>query len=67
MLPSKVGWNHPFLEDEIIRGYTEEMRDYVESDYSGREARSGFSVAYDTIRVIYAAYQSAEIGKAVRL
>ena len=67
MLPSKVGWNHPFLEDEIIRGYTDEMRDFVESVYYGREARSGFSVAYDTIRVTYAAYQSAEIGKAVRL
>lgn len=27
MLPSKTGWNNPFLEDEIIRGYTDEMRD----------------------------------------
>lgn len=29
MLPSKIGWNKPFLEDEIIRGYTDEMRDFM--------------------------------------
>lgn len=31
MLPSKIGWNKPFLEDEIIRGYTDEMRDFMEA------------------------------------
>ena len=67
MLPSKIGWNHPFLEDEIIRGYTDEMRDFIEAIYFDREAKSGFDIAYDTIRIIYAAYKSAEIGKAVKL
>lgn len=67
MLPSKTGWNNPFLEDEIIRGYTDEMRDFVESIYYGREAKSGFDIAADTIRVIYAAYKSAEVGRAVSL
>ena len=65
MLPSKLGWNNPFLEDEIIRGYTDEMRDFVESVYYDREPKSGFDLAYDTIRIIYAAYKSAELGKAV--
>ena len=65
MLPSKTGWNHPFLEDEIIRGYTDEMRDFIEAIYYDREPKSGFAVAYETIKVIYAAYKSAEIGKAV--
>lgn len=65
MLPSKTGWNHPFLEDEIIRGYTDEMRDFIESIYYGREPKSGFDLAYDTIKIIYAAYKSAEIGKPV--
>ena len=65
MLPSKTGWNHPFLEDEIIRGYTDEMRDFVESVYYDREPKSGFNLAYDTIKIIYAAYLSAEIGTAV--
>lgn len=65
MLPSKIGWNNPFLEDEIIRGYTDEMRDFIESIYYDREPKSGFDLAYDTIKIIYAAYKSAEIGKAV--
>lgn len=67
MLPSKIGWNHPFLEDEIIRGYTDEMRDFMEAIYFDKEPKSGFDLAYDTIRIIYAAYMSAEIGYRVDL
>lgn len=65
MLPSKIGWNNPFLEDEIIRGYTDEMRDFIEAVYYNRKPKSGFELAYDTIKIIYAAYKSAELGKAV--
>lgn len=67
MLPSKIGWNNIFLEDEIMRGYTDEMRDFVESVYYDREPQSGFSLAYDSIRIIYAAYMSAELGNKVEL
>lgn len=67
MLPSKIGWNNPFLEDEILRGYTDEMRDFVESVYYDREPQSGFTLAYDTIKIIYAAYMSAELGNKVEL
>lgn len=67
MLPSKIGWNNPFLEDEIIRGYTDEMKDFIEAVYYNREPKSGFDLAYDTIRIIYAAYKSAEIGSIVEL
>lgn len=67
MLPSKLGWNHPFLEDEIIRGYTDEMRDFMEAIYYDRQPLSGFDLAYDTIRLIYAAYKSDELGHAVKL
>lgn len=67
MLPAKTGWNHPFLEDEIIRGYTDEMREFMECIYFNRPAKSGFDIAYETVKVIYAAYKSAEIGKAVAL
>lgn len=67
MLPSKTGWNNPFLEDEIIRGYTDEMRDFIESVYYDREPKSGFDLAYDTIKIIYAAYKSAELGKVVEI
>lgn len=67
MLPAKNGWNRPFLEDEIIRGYTDEMRDFIEAVYYDREPRSGFDLAYETIKIIYAAYKSAELGQAVEL
>ena len=66
MLPSKTGWNHPFLEDEIIRGYMDEMRDFMEAVYFDRDPKSSFSLAYDTVKIIYAAYKSAELGVAVQ-
>ena len=65
MLPSKQGWNNPFLEDEIIRGYTDEMRDFMEAVYYNRPPKSGFDIAYDSTKIIYAAYKSAELGRAV--
>ena len=67
MLPSKIGWNNPFLEDEIIRGYTDEMRDFMDSIYYDRVPKSGFQLAYDSIRIIYAAYKSSELGRAVEV
>lgn len=67
MLPSKTGWNNPFLEDEIIRGYTDEMRDFIEAVYYDRTPRCGFDIAYDSAKVIYAAYKSAELGVAVEV
>jgi predicted dehydrogenase len=65
MLPQKKGWNHPFLEDEILRGYTDELRDFIESIYYDREPKSSFDLAYDTIKIIYAAYKSAELERPV--
>lgn len=67
MLPAKTGWNNPFLEDEIIRGYTDEMRDFMDAVYYDKEPKAGFDLAYDSIKVIYAAYKSAEMGVAVKI
>lgn len=67
MLPSKTGWNHPFLEDEIIRGYADEMRDFMEAIYFDRQPKSGFELASETIKLIYAAYKSAEISEVIKL
>ncbi|WP_066055917.1 Gfo/Idh/MocA family protein [Robertmurraya korlensis] len=63
MLPSKLGWNKPFIADEVIRGYTDQMQDFMEAIQYDREPKSGFKLAYDTIKVTYAAYKSAEIGE----
>lgn len=67
MLPSKTGWNSPFLEDEIIRGYVDEMRDFMDAIYYNKEPLSGIEIAYDTMKIIYAAYLSAELGHAVEV
>lgn len=67
MLPSKTGWNYPFLEDEIIRGYVYEMHNFLKCIYKDVEPISNFELAYDSIKIIYAAYLSAEIGKRVDL
>ena len=65
MLPRKLGWNKAFVSDEIIRGYMGELQDFVEAVAYDREPISGFDLAYDTTKVIYAAYQSAEEGRRV--
>jgi predicted dehydrogenase len=67
MLPSKTGWNKPFLEDEIIRGYTDEMRDFMDAILFDKEPKSGFDLACETIKIIYAAYLSAQQGSKVEL
>ena len=67
MLPSKTGWNRVALDDEIIRGYADEMKDFMECIYFDREPQSSFDVAYETIKIIYAAYKSAELGRSVSL
>ena len=67
MLPSKCGWNYPFISDEIIRGYTNEMQDFMEAVAFDREPKSGFALARDTVKVVYAAYFSAEHGKKVKV
>lgn len=65
MLPRKLGWNKAFVSDEMIRGYMGELQDFVETVAYDREPTSNFTLAYDTTRVIYAAYQSAEEGRRI--
>jgi len=67
MLPEKTGWNNLFVCDEILRGYVYEMQDFVECVAYGRKPVSGFDLAYEAIKVIYAAYQSAEEGRKIEL
>lgn len=67
MLPSKTGWNHPFVLDEIIRGYSAEMQDFMEAVAYDRTPVSDFRLAYETARMTYAAYTSAEEGRRIEL
>lgn len=67
MLPAKTGWNKPFVMDEVIRGYIDEMQDFAECVAFDREPKAGFQLAYDTIKTIYAAYLSAEEDRRINL
>ena len=67
MLPTKIGWNDPFLEDIVMRGYANEMQDFMEAVAYGREPLANFQLAYDTARISYAAYMASELGRKVTL
>jgi predicted dehydrogenase len=67
MLPSRLGWNNPFIADDVVRGYTDEMQDFMECICMNREPESNLRLACDTIKVIYGAYKSAEEGRVVEL
>ncbi len=67
MLSSRTGWNKAFVADEVIRGYTGELQDFMEAAAFGRPPQSGFDLSALTVRVIYAAYQSAEEGRRIYL
>ena len=67
MLPSRLGWNPTALEDEIIRGYADEMKDFMECIYFDRKPHSDFQLAYDTMKILYSAYKSAEVGHSVKI
>ena len=50
-----------------MRGYTDEMADFMECALYNRHPKSDFKMAYDTTKIIYAAYMSAEQGKVIDL
>ena len=64
-LQEKLGWNKVFVSEETLRGYLNQFQDFVDAVAENREPLSGLDLAYDTIKVIYAAYLSAEEGRRV--
>lgn len=67
MLPEKTGWNNVYVADEILRGYVNEMQDFVECVAFGRQPLSGIDLAYETTRILYAAYQAADEKRTIML
>lgn len=66
-LETKAGWNFPSPDEDWVRGYPQEMEDFVDAVLFDREPLSGIDVARDTVEAIYAAYLSAEQGKRIEL
>ncbi len=67
MLPISTGWNKPFVADEMLRGYCNEIVDFMDAVVNDREAEGCFDLAAQVMKVVYAAYYSDEIGQKVNL
>lgn len=64
---TKAGWQFPSPDEDWMRGYPQEMADFVDAVREGREPLSGALLARETLEVIYAGYVSAEEGRRVDL
>jgi predicted dehydrogenase len=63
----KTGWQFVCLEEEWTRGYLQEIQDFMECVSIGRHPRADLALAYETTKLNYAAYWSAEEGRRVAL
>ncbi len=66
-LSTDAGWNRPAADDFWMRGFSAEMEDFIDCVHSEREPESGWYLAEATLKIIYAAYLSAEQGRRVAL
>ena len=63
----KTGWQFICLEEEWTRGYLQEIQDFMECVATGRQPLAGIDLAYEAIRVHYAAYWAADEGRRITL
>lgn len=66
-LETKAGWSNPSIDEEWLLGYPQELRDFVEAVLYDRQPVSTAELGRDVVRVMYAAYVSAEEGRRVEL
>jgi predicted dehydrogenase len=64
---TKAGWQFPSPEEDWMRGYPQELEDFVDAIREGRPPLSGAGLARDVVEVIYAGYLSAATGRRVEL
>jgi len=63
----KTGWQFVCLEEEWTRGYLQEIQDFLECATTGRQPLADLDLAYETMRIQYAGYWSAEEGRRIKL
>lgn len=63
----KTGWQYICLEEEWTRGYLQEIQDFMECVAHDRQPLAGLELAYETIKVNYAGYWSADEGRRIAL
>ena len=64
---TRAGWQFPNPVEHWMRGYAEELTDFVDAIATGRAPRAGADLARETVEVIYAGYLSAASGRRVEL
>jgi predicted dehydrogenase len=66
-LETKAGWNFPSPDDDWMKGFPQELEDFIDAVLLSREPISGIDLAREVVEVIYAAYASAEEGRRILL
>jgi len=64
---TKAGWQYPSPDEDWMRGYPQELEDFVSAISERREPLSGALLAREVVEVIYAGYLSAATGRRVEL
>ena len=64
---TKAGWQFPSPDEDWMRGYPQELADFVDAIRERREPLSGGLLAREVVEVIYAGYVSAASGRRVEL
>ena len=64
---TKAGWQFPAPEEDWMRGYPQELEDFVDAIRERRAPLSGATLARDVVEVIYAGYLSSATGRRVEL
>ena len=64
---TKGGWQFPSPEEDWMRGYPQELADFVDAIQGRREPLAGALLAREVVEVIYAGYLSAATGRRVEL
>ena len=66
-LETKAGWNFANPDDKWMRGYMQELEEFIDAVFFDKEPSSGLDLAIETVKVIYSAYVSAEKGQRIRV
>jgi predicted dehydrogenase len=66
-IETRTGWISAAPDEDWVRGYSQEMQDFMEAIALGREPVSGLRLGSDVVEVIYNAYLSAEEGRRIPL
>jgi predicted dehydrogenase len=66
-LETKGGWNFASPDEDWMRGFPQELEDFIDGILQEKEPMSGLNLAEDTMKVVYSGYLAAEKGQRVPL